>query len=197
MRAALLLTLGRIFLCPVFLIVYLFYQDFGISLMALPYVLLSIVMLCELSDAFDGVVARRSQEVTQLGKILDPMADSIVRLSVFLSFTQGIIQLPILLVIVFVCRDAVISTLRTLCALRGTALAARTSGKIKAILQAIAIFSVLLMMIPYSMGYISLASLQYASFVVVSATALYTVLSGFEYMWVYRSYVRDAFVSVS
>lgn len=197
MRVALLLTLIRIFLCPIFLVVYLFHAKFGISVTALPYFLLFIVILCELSDVFDGVVARKRQEVTQLGKILDPMADSIVRLSVFLSFTQGIIKLPILLVLVFVCRDAVISTLRTLCALRGTALAARVSGKVKAILQAVAIFSILLLMIPFSLGIISLASLQLMSFWIVATTAIYTVLSGFEYMWVYRGYIQDAFVRVT
>ena len=142
--SALLLTLSRILLGPVFLIVYLYYQDLGIALPWLPYVLLGLAVLSELSDLFDGRLARRHNKVTDLGKLLDPMADSIFRFSVLLAFTQGFIQLPILLVCVFFYRDAIISTLRTVCALRCFALAARMSGKIKAVIQAVVGFFILL-----------------------------------------------------
>ena len=169
----------------------------GIPLVVMPYILLALLCICELSDVFDGFVARRKKQVTELGKILDPMADSIVRLSLFLCFTQGIVKLPLLIVLIFVVRDAVISTLRTLCALRGTALAARPSGKLKAVLQAIAIFIILLMMIPYTMGYISLHTLRVTSLWVVLATAIYTVISGIEYIWVYRSYIRQSWTNIT
>ena len=192
MKTALLLTLGRIIICPIFLVVYLFYKKLGIPFIWMPYILLFLVSLCEVSDILDGVIARRKRQVTDLGKILDPMADSIVRLSVFLSFTQGIIKLPLLLVLVFVVRDAVISTLRTLCALRGTTLAARSSGKLKAIFQGSAIFFILFFMVFYVSGWLSLYALREISFWVVFSTAIYTVGSGFEYVWVYRNYVRQA-----
>lgn len=195
LKLALFLTLARIALLPLFLVVYLFYPSLGMSLVAVPYTLLGILLLCELSDIFDGVAARRSNQVTNLGKILDPMADSIVRLSILLTFTHGIIKLPLLLVLVFVCRDAVISTLRTLCALHGTALAARLSGKVKAVLQAVAIFMILLLMIPYTMGLIDLNTLRESSFYIVLLTAAYTVFSGIEYMYVHRSFIKKAFVS--
>ncbi len=167
----------------------------GLTLLTVPYALLSILLLCELSDIFDGVAARRAKQVTNLGKILDPMADSIVRLSILLTFTQGIIKLPLLLVLVFVCRDAVISTLRTLCALNGTALAARWSGKVKAVLQAVAIFAILILMVPYSLGIIDLATLRTSSFYIVLLTAAYTVFSGIEYIYVHRSFIKQAFVT--
>jgi CDP-diacylglycerol--glycerol-3-phosphate 3-phosphatidyltransferase len=167
----------------------------GISLIAVPYILLGILLLCELSDIFDGVAARRSNQVTNLGKILDPMADSIVRLSILLTFTQGIVKVPLLLILIFVCRDAVISTLRTLCALNGTALAARWSGKVKAVMQAIAIFMILILMIPYSMGLIDLSTLRDSSFYIVLLTAAYTVFSGVEYIYVHRLFIKKAFVS--
>ncbi len=197
MKAALILTLSRVVLCPIFLVVYLFYAKMGIPFVVMPYILLFIALVCELSDVFDGVIARRTKAVTELGKILDPMADSIVKLSIFLAFTQGCIKLPILLVLAFVIRDAVISTLRTLCALRGTALAARASGKLKTIFQAIAIFLILLMIIPYTLGYISLGFLRGVSFWVVLPTALYAVASGIEYIWVYRNYIRQSWTRVA
>src|SRR5205085_953924 len=103
--------------------------------LALPFVLLALVIVAELTDLFDGMAARRRNQVTELGKILDPMADSIFRLSVFLAFTQGIVALPLWLVLLFFYRDSIISMLRTICALRGFTLAARFSGKVKAVVQ--------------------------------------------------------------
>ena len=57
------------------------------------------------------------------------MANNIYRISVFLTFTQPPINLPLLIVFIFLYRDSVISTLRTICALRGFALAARCDRK--------------------------------------------------------------------
>ncbi len=171
----LVLTLSRILLGPIFLIVYLYYQEMAITLFWLPYCLIALAVLSELSDVFDGFFARRHNKVTDLGKLLDPMADSIFRLSVLLAFTQGMIQLPILLVAVFFYRDTIISTLRTLCALKGFALAARLSGKIKAVIQAIVGFLILILMIPYSMGCLDLSFLQTMSFYCVLVSAIYTL----------------------
>ncbi len=180
------------FISPFFIGIYLFYEQLGIPLIQLPYILLSLLILCELSDVFDGVVARRYDEVTDLGKILDPMADSIVRLSLLLGFTKGFVQLPLFLVLVFVYRDSIISTLRTICALRGEALAARTSGKVKAIIQAITVFSIVLLMIPYSQGWMSLQRVQDLSFYMVLFAAVYTVGSGIEYVMANRSFIKKA-----
>lgn len=191
-KLPLILTIGRIFISPIFLIFYLKYQQLGISIFALPFVLMFLLALSELSDFFDGYLARKFNLVTELGKILDPMADSITRLTILLTFTQGFIRLPLLLVFVFVYRDAMISTLRTVCAFRGVTLAARTSGKIKAVLQAASIFAILILMIPYAWGALSLLQLQNISLVIISAAALYTVFAGAEYIWANRSYIKQA-----
>ncbi len=155
LRSALSLTLSRILLGPLFMAVYLYYESFGIKVSFLPYILLALVAVSELSDIFDGMIARKANQVTDLGKLLDPMADTIFRMSVFLSFSQGFLKIPLLLVIVFFYRESVIATLRTLCALRGVTLAARLSGKIKAIIQAVVAVFVILLMIPYNMGSLS------------------------------------------
>ncbi len=187
---ALVLTLSRIVLGPIFLILYLYYQDFGISLHLLPYILLGLMFLSELSDLFDGRLARRSNRVTDLGKLLDPMADSIFRLSVLFSFTQGFVGLPVGLICVFFYRDMIIGTLRTICALRGEALAARLSGKIKAVLQAVIAFFILALMIPYSLGFLTLDKLQDLSFYSVLIGAIYTVGSGIEYLYANRHHLK-------
>jgi CDP-diacylglycerol---glycerol-3-phosphate 3-phosphatidyltransferase len=189
---ALYLTLVRIILSPLFLVVYLYHEQFGINLVLLPYILILLLGLSELSDLFDGFFARKKNQVTDLGKLLDPMADSIFRLSVFFTFTQGLIQLPILLVLFFLYRDSIISTLRTVCALRGVALAARLSGKIKAVIQGITALFILILMIPYSLGYIDLALLRQISLFSVIVTCLYTIYSGLEYIYANRNYIKRA-----
>lgn len=185
-------TIFRVFISPIFLLVYMYPSFFGISATLLPYVLLILLGISELSDAFDGYLARRYNQVTDLGKILDPMADSIYRISVFLTFTLDPVHLPMLLVFAFLYRDSVVSTLRTLCALRGYALAARWSGKVKAVIQALAAFTVLVLMIPHSLGALSTQMLQVWSLWVVAIAALYSLYSGYDYIYANRGFIRKA-----
>ena len=183
------LTFFRIFISPIFLLVYIAHTKIGISDVVLPYVLLFLLGVSELSDAFDGYLARKFNQVTDLGKILDPMADSIYRISVFLTFTLEPIKVPMLLIFVFLYRDSVISTLRTICALKGFALAARTSGKIKAVIQAIAAFAIIILMIPHSLGIMETKTLHIASSWIVAAAAFYAFFSGIDYIWANKNYV--------
>ena len=186
------LTLLRIFLSPLFPILYLERDSLGIPLVWLPYLLLLLLIICESSEVLDGMLARRRNEVTDLGKILDPMADSITHISLFLTFTQGMVQIPLLIVLVFLYRDLFISTLRTLCALRGVALAARFSGKMKAVIQATVAFIILLLMIPYTSGLLSLELFRQLSLFAVSVAAIYTVASVWDYVYANRIYIKKA-----
>ena len=191
------LTFSRIFISPIFLIVYMKHDTLGINSALLPYILIFLLGLSELSDALDGMVARRYNQVTDFGKILDPMADSLSRISVFLTFTLDPVGLPMLLIFVFLYRDSVTSTLRTICALKGFALAARTSGKIKAIVQAVAAFAILFLLIPHSLGYLSTETLQSYATTIVSIAAAYSVASAFEYIYSNRTYISQALIPVS
>jgi CDP-diacylglycerol--glycerol-3-phosphate 3-phosphatidyltransferase len=185
-------TLLRIFISPLFPILYFGHNSFGISLSSLPYVLLSLLIICECSDLFDGFLARKRNQVTDLGKVLDPMADSITHITLFITFTQGIVNLPLLFVFVFLYRDFFISTLRTLCALRGIALAARFSGKVKAVMQASVAFLILILMIPYTLGFLSLDAFQQISLISVAIVALYTIVSMADYVVANRVHIKQA-----
>lgn len=192
MNLPLYLTLSRVFFGPIFIAIYLYYQELGISLLYLPYILIFLALLSELSDLFDGFLARKYNKVTELGKILDPMADSVFRFSVLLAFTQGAVHLPVLLVGLFFYRDSIISTLRTICALRGFTLAARKSGKIKAVILAATSFFILLLMIPYSLGILHKDTLHLLSLWSVSLSALYVVYTGYEYIYANRLHIQKA-----
>lgn len=182
-------TFVRILISPIFLLLYILHDSLGISHTLLPYILIILLGLSELSDACDGYLARKYNQVTDLGKILDPMADSISRLTVFLTFTQPPVNLPIALVFLFLYRDSVVSTLRTICALKGFALAARPSGKLKAAIQAVTAFIILGMMIPESMGTMTEDALQFWSTWLTAFAAAYTVYSGIDYIYANREFV--------
>lgn len=182
-------TFIRIVISPIFLFIYLEHTALGISAKMLPFILMGLLAISELSDAFDGYLARRYNQVTDLGKVLDPMADSIARISVFLTFTLDPVNLPMPIIFIFLYRDSVVSTLRTICALKGFALAARTSGKIKAVIQAVAALIVLLLMIPYAYGEISQSTLHHAGTAIVGVAALYTIYSGVDYITSNWSYI--------
>lgn len=183
-------TLLRIILCPLFLLIYLYPAAFGLTDQTLPYALLSLLTVCELSDISDGWLARRLNQVTELGKLLDPMADSLYRLSIFFTFTAPPIHLPLWTILPFLYRDTTIGTLRIICALKGYTLAARPSGKLKAILQAFSAVLITLLLIPYSEGALSPETLTLTATLITLAAAFYTLFSGIEYLWAHRQALK-------
>lgn len=187
------LTFLRIGLSPLFPLIYFGHGVVGLSMEAAVWMLLALLAVSEWSDFLDGRLARRRNQVTDLGKVLDPMADTVTHISLFLSFTQGVVGLPILLVLVFLYRDLLVTTLRTLCALKGVALAARSSGKVKAFLQGGVSFLILALMLPYFWGWISLGALQMWSVAAVSVAAGYTAFSVFDYLWANRRHLKELF----
>jgi CDP-diacylglycerol--glycerol-3-phosphate 3-phosphatidyltransferase len=192
MNIAHFFTLLRIFISPIFPVLYLNYGWLGIPFSYIPYIMLGLLVICECSDLFDGFLARRHNLVTDLGKILDPVADSVTHITLFLTFTQGLVQLPLYLVFVFLYRELFIGALRTLCALRGVALAARFSGKIKAVLQAAVCALIIFLLIPHQEGYLSLPVFRDVCFYVAVLAALYTVISVGDYVYANRMYIKRA-----
>lgn len=186
-------TLLRIVISPAFPILYLQHEAMGLSVFWLPFVLLGLLVICESSDLFDGFFARRRNQVTDLGKVLDPMADSITHISVFLTFTQGIVQLPLMLVFVFLYRDLFISALRTICALRGVALGARLSGKAKTAVQSGAAFFILGLMIPCTLGWISVELFRQLCLGATTLAAVFTLAAVGDYLYANRAHLKKAF----
>lgn len=182
-------TFIRLVISPIFLFAYLSPDSLGLNELTLPYFLLGLLTISELSDAFDGYFARLYNQVTDFGKILDPMADSISRTTMFLAFTQPPVNLPVPFIFLFLYRDSVVSTLRTICALKGFALAARMSGKVKAGIQAFSALVVLLLMVLHAEGGITINTLQAVSAWIIGTAALYTVFSAVDYIYSNRKYI--------
>lgn len=189
MNLAHYLTFLRIVVIPFFPAIYLYYGFLGLNCKTAYFLLLLILVICEITDAVDGFVARKKNLVTDVGKIIDPMADTITHISIFFTFTQGIISIPLMLVFVLLYRELAISALRTLCALKGVALAARKSGKIKAIMQAVVCFFIVILMLGNSFGYVTLHVVQKSSLIAVCIAAVYSIYTLVEYFYANRRHI--------
>jgi CDP-diacylglycerol--glycerol-3-phosphate 3-phosphatidyltransferase len=131
------ITVSRILLSPVFVALLVLCDRLGPGRNAALVVLWIVYFLIEFSDLADGFLARRLNQESELGKVLDPFADSLSRLSCFLAFTvAGILPLWIFMVVLY--RDMWVNFLRLLTAKRGILQGARLTGKIKAWVYALA-----------------------------------------------------------
>lgn len=97
----------------------------------------ALMIAAELTDFLDGLVARATGAVTDAGKILDPMADSMYRLIIFAAFVQNA-WAPAWLLAVFIVRDIGVAYCRIIAMSRNQPVASRFSGKAKAVVQAAA-----------------------------------------------------------
>ena len=132
------ITSIRLILAPIFLIVYFlpaWFPALG-SLWSVP-VLWVLFVVAELTDLFDGLVARSRNEVSDFGKLFDPFSDTLVRITYFLCFVvDGILPAVLLMIVLY--REFGILFLRTLMMKLGVAMGARSGGKIKAVTYMIA-----------------------------------------------------------
>ncbi len=172
-----ILTLFRLLVGPLF---FYFYSTGDSPQTAL--LLLTLLVAAEGSDLLDGYLARRWGQVTNLGKILDPFADSLYRMAVFLTLTMPPVSLPLYLILIILYRESSISTLRTVVALKGVALQARWSGKIKAVLQGAVIMIVTSLLYLYRIEIVDLDDLVNVSMTLTMVAAIYTFVSGVEYL---------------
>jgi CDP-diacylglycerol--glycerol-3-phosphate 3-phosphatidyltransferase len=96
----------------------------------------ALALVLELTDILDGKIARSYGQVSDFGKLFDPFSDAATRFTLFLGLYEvGVADLWMILVIFY--RDSSISFLRSVAAVRRVVLAARQSGKIKAIVQGV------------------------------------------------------------
>lgn len=99
---------------------------------------LGLFLLASATDFLDGFLARRRQQVTRLGKILDPAADKILVSAAFIALVE-MEMAPAWMVMVIIAREFAVSALRSLAAADGLVLAALVSAKVKTVLQIVAI----------------------------------------------------------
>ncbi len=137
MNAPNLLTSFRIYLSPLFFLTFFFPLWTGMGALPSISILWFLYMVIEISDLVDGSLARALDQVTDTGKLLDPFADVIARLTYFVCFVATGIM-PAWAFILIMYRELGQTFLRMIMYRDGVALAARRGGKLKAVLYAFA-----------------------------------------------------------
>ena len=135
-----ILSVCRVFCGP--LVIFLIAQHSNLGL----WLALAIMALSEISDLLDGHLARKLNVTSRFGKIIDPLADSLYRAMVFLAFLDAG-WMPLWMVAIIISRDILVSYLRIFAQQNGITMAARMSGKIKAIVQGIAQMSTVALLV--------------------------------------------------
>jgi CDP-diacylglycerol--glycerol-3-phosphate 3-phosphatidyltransferase len=132
-----MLTSFRIFLSPLFFVSFFFPLWTGFGAFPAIVILWFVFWIIEISDLVDGSIARALDQVTDMGKLLDPFADVIARLTYFVCFvTSGL--MPAWTFIPILYRELGVTYLRMIMYKDGVALAAKRGGKLKAVLYAVA-----------------------------------------------------------
>ena len=115
-----------------------------------------VFILASFTDFLDGYIARKYHLVTDLGKFLDPIADKMLinGLMIFLALNfaslGGDLKFSFFLVIFMSIRDLIVDGLRFMAAQKNIVIAANIFGKLKTVLQMVAIVTVLLNGWPFS-----------------------------------------------
>ena len=151
-------------------------------------------VIASYTDHLDGKLARKNNQVTDLGKFLDPVADKLLvssmliflcAPSVFAPYAyEQTAFIPVWCVIIMVARDTVVDALRFIAAQKGVVIAANIFGKLKTVLQMVAIGAVLLNDFPFHYMYPNNTNhyLTVTMFIVYAATFV-SLLSGVIYVW--------------
>lgn len=160
------LTLARVICVPVFIVVYLYDYIYAAGI---------IFIIASATDALDGYLARKNNLVTNFGKIMDPLADKILVYSAMcLLVADG--SMAGWMLIVILAREFTVAGLRTVAAADGLVIAAGMTGKIKTVLQMVAV--PMLIMDNWPFRYIDIPMDE----IVLWACIVMTVISGIEYV---------------
>jgi CDP-diacylglycerol---glycerol-3-phosphate 3-phosphatidyltransferase len=128
------LTLLRIFIVPLLVVVLL--TPFSENWFGVPRHILGVLMFLSaaLTDYLDGHFARRRDQVTRLGQLLDPIADKLLISAALISLVENQLA-PAWAVVIIIGREFAVTGLRSIAATEGVVIAASKMGKFKMVAQ--------------------------------------------------------------
>lgn len=178
------LTLARIIVIPVFMAILLLKVPKGYTLFPHQEIVAAVIfILAAATDGLDGYIARKRNQVTNLGKFMDPLADKLLVSAALIALVQlGDVAAWIAWTIL--AREFAVTGLRMVAAVDRVVISASKLGKIKTITQVVAISAILLQDWPLSLIgiYIGQPLLYIALF--------FTVISGLDYFRKSRKLLR-------
>ncbi len=164
------ITLFRMLMTPLIVVLLYFEGPVFCFIAAIAFIIASF------SDWVDGYIARRGNMVTSLGKFLDPLADKVLICSMLIMLV-GLGWIPSWVAIVIVCRELMVTGLRAIAMDEGIVLAADTYGKVKTVLQGLALVPLLIHYPVFGMD------LQPLAMVLLYASVVLAVFSGGNYVY--------------
>ncbi len=184
-----LLTLFRIFVTPLFFILFFYFPTKVFSLLAS-----LLFALASLTDFLDGYIARRWNLETSLGKFLDPLADKLL-VAVALIMLIPLDRVPSWMVAVIIGREILVTGLRAVAVTESMVISASRLGKYKTVLQ---ILSVICLLIHYEYQLHIQSSYFLINFHEMGLGLLWiamfvTVWSGIDY---FRKFFRQVFYRI-
>lgn len=123
-----ILTISRIFIAPLFLAGVLVDTAAGM------HVAVALFIVGALTDYFDGLLARRYGQVTQLGMELDPLADKVLTTTAWVALAYVDIM-PLWMAVIIIARDFATTLLRSYAVSRGVPIQTTRSAKAKTMAQ--------------------------------------------------------------
>lgn len=143
-----------------------------------------IFLIASITDYFDGYLARKLNLVTNYGKFMDPIADKLLvnSLLIFLVVKSfpGQITIPVVFVVLMIGRDIIVDGFRLVASSQNRVMAANIFGKLKTVLQMIAIIMYLFNDWPFNMIYGT--AFPYVSFIFMALATIVSLLSGVIYI---------------
>lgn len=182
------ITVTRIIMLPVLIVLFCFemhYYGAGNKQVGdiLCYVTSLLYIATALTDFLDGYLARRNNQVTTLGKFLDPIADKVCVLTglAFImegNFIYGMKYVAMICTIIIIARELIIGLFRQIAASKKFILAADIWGKAKTVITLAAIGTALFVPIGGSFG----ESTMWAAGIMLILATVLTVYSGVNYI---------------
>jgi CDP-diacylglycerol--glycerol-3-phosphate 3-phosphatidyltransferase len=138
------ITMSRIFMIPALL--WILSPHFPWRGGGEQEILASILfVLASITDGVDGFIARRRDQITTMGILLDPLADKIMVASAFIALVAyNPTVVKVWIAVVIISREFLISGLRSIAASEGYAIQASDLGKLKTVVQIVAVTSAIL-----------------------------------------------------
>lgn len=150
-----------------------------------PYMALVVYIVASITDAVDGHIARRDNLITDFGKFLDPIADKLLVSAALLALCN-VSLMYLWAALVILAREFVVSGIRMLAASKGTVIAAGKLGKLKMILQTVAIITLFVAgIVPTGLwsGFVIIQDIIYiVGNVIMVGAVIITIVSGVEYV---------------
>jgi CDP-diacylglycerol--glycerol-3-phosphate 3-phosphatidyltransferase len=168
-----IVTVVRILLAPVFIVLLL---DDGGRDGYLRYIAAILFVFAIVTDSVDGLLARQRNLVTDLGKLIDPIADKVLTGGALVGLSI-LHEIPWWITIVILVREIGITVFRFI-ALRDRVIAASWLGKVKTVAQAVAISFALFPFWQFAGEWIN-----WLNAVLIAVALVLTVVSGGEYLW--------------